>query len=1088
MTTPIQAGILLPQRHGTSLGRRIVAGFAAWVLMAAPVYAQNQRDSLLRLFAQEANGDRRVEGRLSGDWPFVGYQEVVSTPRHLSDAALLSFARSAAEIRTRASSTALPEDIHALGVLQLLSGKTKDAVLTLEEASRRKANDAQVLNDLGVALVELARLSGSPIHLMQAVSAFETALTLDALPCVTFNLAIALSKLHLNEQARNEFGTFAQLEQDPLWVSEASYRADELGVLPTYQQWEAAKKTLHQFESALQPTFLHDVVPRFSQQIREFVSEELLPAWAISLQLRRNDEARARLALARELGVALLRSTGDRLIASALDEIDRAAADTVRLGRLASGHIFYGRGIVLYRDSDIRGARELFERAAAEFTDGASPFALQTSLYLAICDNYENHYPEALARLAALKQRVPQGAYPSLNGRIVWIEGFAQLVQAKSAEALRSFEEALTQFLKVGDTQNASFIRVLIATTLDFMGQGEESWKLRLQALRGAALCEPRAQAAIFADAAELARQHGFPHVALRFLDGALAQASELDDSRALADAFWRKAAIHLSLDQLDYARNDLETAKVHAIVLRDPSVRELVSANIALTEAQLLRESDPRRAITLLTQALERSSRTDSGYFLTDIFLSRARAFLAHGDVDAAERDLESGIEEAEKQRVRVSGATMKASFMEKVDDLLSEMVLLQAARGDAARSLTFAEQRRARGLLDELSNSVTSGRANGNEAHGGQSYPASVLAERIPHSVALVEFFLHERRSLAWVIAEGGVRLIDLPASSAEIHRATRQLRALIEEEALEGRVFDPSGTLYDWLIRPVLPFAPQEASLVLVPDNVLTELPFSALVDRDTGDHLVESRLITSAPSASLYAEAQELLNESTRRTSSSILVVANPAFDLDAFESLPRLPAAEHSAPEIASFYESAEILLSQEATTRRFLAEGPEHEVIHFAGHAVISPERPLMSQLVLAPTAEDSGRLLASEIMAQRFLQTKLVVLAACRSGGTALDFTEGVGGLGRAFLAAGVPTIVGSLWDLEDEESATFFVRMHRLMRSGLDSAEAVRAVQLEFLNGDDAARRLPRVWATFLHVGVPYNERLAYRGKQGM
>jgi CHAT domain-containing protein len=74
---------------------------------------------------------------------------------------------------------------------------------------------------------------------------------------------------------------------------------------------------------------------------------------------------------------------------------------------------------------------------------------------------------------------------------------------------------------------------------------------------------------------------------------------------------------------------------------------------------------------------------------------------------------------------------------------------------------------------------------------------------------------------------------------------------------------------------------------------------------------------------------------------------------------------------------------------------------------------------------------------------------------------------------LARPLLAAGVPSVVSSLWDIDDSVGQRFFVTFHRfLLRSG-EPLLALRDAQLSFLRGGDPLLGHPTSWAAFVCLG---------------
>jgi CHAT domain-containing protein len=248
-------------------------------------------------------------------------------------------------------------------------------------------------------------------------------------------------------------------------------------------------------------------------------------------------------------------------------------------------------------------------------------------------------------------------------------------------------------------------------------------------------------------------------------------------------------------------------------------------------------------------------------------------------------------------------------------------------------------------------------------------------------------------------------------------------------------------------------------------------LHKLPFAALRSKD-GRYLVEDHPVGMAPSANLYFGAIDREDSVEVSQESSVLVVANPEFDRSRFPRLSELPGASDAA-DVARLYGQSEVLEGSHATKERFLASAGNHHVVHFAGHALSSSAVPLTSQLLLASGADETGALYAHELFVQRFPRTRVVILAACQSLGEGLSRTEGVGSLAAGFLAAGVPSVVATLWSVEDETSSQFSRALHEQLAAGQDALRALRSVQIQFIESGDETQRRPASWAAFVHVG---------------
>jgi CHAT domain-containing protein len=147
----------------------------------------------------------------------------------------------------------------------------------------------------------------------------------------------------------------------------------------------------------------------------------------------------------------------------------------------------------------------------------------------------------------------------------------------------------------------------------------------------------------------------------------------------------------------------------------------------------------------------------------------------------------------------------------------------------------------------------------------------------------------------------------------------------------------------------------------------------------------------------------------------------------------------------------------------------------DFRVLHFATHAVADTRTPELSGLVFSQV-DESGRqregfLGLSDIYDLR-LSADLVVLSGCRTAFGKEVRGEGLMGLTRAFLFAGVPRVVASLWPVQDRAAAELMTRFYRaLWREGRSPAVALREAQRDLRR--DPRYRDPFYWSGYLLQG---------------
>jgi CHAT domain-containing protein len=249
------------------------------------------------------------------------------------------------------------------------------------------------------------------------------------------------------------------------------------------------------------------------------------------------------------------------------------------------------------------------------------------------------------------------------------------------------------------------------------------------------------------------------------------------------------------------------------------------------------------------------------------------------------------------------------------------------------------------------------------------------------------------------------------------------------------------------------------------------------FAALSD-ESGTPLSARFTLSLIPSASALSYAQANQSPDQGR----LLALGNPTTDL------PPLPFAEREVQALAPLYQQRTILTRTTATETAFRTEASNADWVHLAAHAQLNPAGPLFSALYLAtkPTitsqpgtprgpdqadelaaADSDGRLEVREILNLDLTGVNGVVLSACETGLGEQSRGDELVGLTRAFLYAGTPVVVASLWEVEDEATAALMTTFHQRLRDGLGPAAALRAAQVEIQQ--NAGWAAPYYWAGF-------------------
>jgi CHAT domain-containing protein len=248
-----------------------------------------------------------------------------------------------------------------------------------------------------------------------------------------------------------------------------------------------------------------------------------------------------------------------------------------------------------------------------------------------------------------------------------------------------------------------------------------------------------------------------------------------------------------------------------------------------------------------------------------------------------------------------------------------------------------------------------------------------------------------------------------------------------------------------LYEVLIRPIEREIDGKKNLVIVPHGMLHYLPFQALLSKE-GRYLIESFTISYLPSASVLKYAR-VKNKGNRV---DIFAVGNPVTGLEP------LPAAEEEVSEVSSIFEKKLVLIGKKATKAMVKSQGPKFDLMLLSTHGEMIESNPLGSNLRFTPSERDDGRLTVSEIFDME-IKANLVTLSACETAlvrGEGGDFPQGddLVGLSRAFIHAGAPSVVASLWQVSDDSTVKLMKTFYQNMRS-MPKAEALRRAQIDLM-----------------------------------
>jgi CHAT domain-containing protein len=471
---------------------------------------------------------------------------------------------------------------------------------------------------------------------------------------------------------------------------------------------------------------------------------------------------------------------------------------------------------------------------------------------------------------------------------------------------------------------------------------------------------------------------------------------------------------------------------------------------------------------------------------------------FLKAGNPTEAEKMLVNAIQAWESMRQMLgSNDANKVSIFEEQARTYRTLQQVRVAQNNPIAALEIAERGRARAFVDLLTQRLSTGDASSVIASAPnldqiQQIAKSQKATLVQYSIIYDDFQIQGKRQsresalYIWVIQPTGeitFRQVDLQplwqkhnASLASLIVGNQEFLAVRSRSSLGSTQPQPDlPTLHQLLIEPILSLLPKDpnAHVIFIPQRSLFQVPFPALQDAN-GTYLIQKHTILTAPSIQVLDLTRQQRQKLAQKpgNSSNALVLGNPTMpSVSAYLGAPKqqlspLPGAEAEAIAIAPLLNTQAITGAQ-GTKAEIVQKMPQASIIHLATHGLLDDVRGLGSAIAMAPSGKDDGLLTAEEIFDMK-LQASLVVLSACNTGEGRIT-GDGVIGLSRALISAGVPSVIVSLWAVPDAPTSELMQSFYQNLQNNPDKAQALRQAMLTTMK----THPQPRNWAAFTLIG---------------
>ena len=343
-----------------------------------------------------------------------------------------------------------------------------------------------------------------------------------------------------------------------------------------------------------------------------------------------------------------------------------------------------------------------------------------------------------------------------------------------------------------------------------------------------------------------------------------------------------------------------------------------------------------------------------------------------------------------------------------------------------------------------------------------------ADLLSKLEKENAILVEYFMGNENVYIFTIENNSIKL-----SSIKTATTNSKIVSFLDYFSDSNKIINSISkyntenfSLYQTL---QLPKKSRNKNLIIIPDGLLTFLPFEALITKET--------------KATNFAKMSYLLNDFKIGYSNSANFYLNSIPFYHKKETiLGVFPLFENSNLELAFSKNELENLRSnfngkyldkQEATFENFKKNEANYSILHLSTHA--------SSGDIIEPA---SIRFIDQEILYSELynlnLNPNLVVLSACETGIGKLYKSEGAMSVARGFQFAGAQNLLFSLWKVNDFTTSVLMEKFYKNVKNGNSFFESNHQAKLDFLNDETIsnAKKSPYYWASFVYYGSLENQ----------
>ncbi len=356
-----------------------------------------------------------------------------------------------------------------------------------------------------------------------------------------------------------------------------------------------------------------------------------------------------------------------------------------------------------------------------------------------------------------------------------------------------------------------------------------------------------------------------------------------------------------------------------------------------------------------------------------------------------------------------------------------------------------------------------------------------AEVQASIPNNTTTLIEYFVGESKVYIFALTKNDMEIF-VKSKDTQFQNNIDLFRSSISTFTLKKDMYlnylQSSQYLYNILLKDVIDHTPEVKDFVIIPDDVLGYISFSALLDQTTEfnenvrydllPYLVKKYNISYSYSAPLFVEF--IRKKVPLSTQSLIGFAPNFGGESSIFRQGQNLDSLVHNIEEVKLISDivGGEIFIDSTATLANFKEKIGQYKLAHLSTHANCSDSNPMESKIHFHDDFVTIKEIynLSSNL--------ELITLSACETGAGSLAKGEGIISMARAFMYSGCQSVLTSLWKVNDRQTVELMEYFYKAISNEEYKHHALANAQRKYLSNVKAASLAhPFYWATFIQIG---------------